>query len=82
MLEGTFSLSTMPERVVFYLEGPAPGVDLLIRSVEINRSSPNNNVYHEILHTVISLCNSTYWQSLLLFDEQQAHTFGCYFFNG
>ncbi|XP_027331551.1 endo-1,4-beta-xylanase 1-like isoform X2 [Abrus precatorius] len=31
-LEGTFSLSTMPDRAVFYLEGPAPGVDLLIRS--------------------------------------------------
>ncbi|ESW32962.1 hypothetical protein PHAVU_001G032300 [Phaseolus vulgaris] len=42
-LEGTFSLSTMPDRVVFYLEGPAPGVDLLIRSVEINCSTPNNN---------------------------------------
>ncbi|XP_061374719.1 endo-1,4-beta-xylanase 1-like [Gastrolobium bilobum] len=42
-LEGTFSLSTMPDRVVFYLEGPAPGVDLLIRSVEVICSSPNNN---------------------------------------
>ncbi|KAK7310741.1 hypothetical protein RJT34_08440 [Clitoria ternatea] len=42
-LEGTFSLSTMPDRVIFYLEGPAAGVDLLIRSVEINCSSPNNN---------------------------------------
>ncbi|XP_020222651.1 endo-1,4-beta-xylanase 1 isoform X3 [Cajanus cajan] len=42
-LEGTFSLSTMPDRVIFYLEGPAPGVDLLIRSVEINCSSSNNN---------------------------------------
>ncbi|KAK7377020.1 hypothetical protein VNO80_02440 [Phaseolus coccineus] len=42
-LEGTFSLSTMPDRVVFYLEGPAPGVDLLIRSVEINCSTPKNN---------------------------------------
>ncbi|XP_027940459.1 endo-1,4-beta-xylanase 1-like isoform X2 [Vigna unguiculata] len=43
-LEGKFSLSTMPDRVVFYLEGPAPGVDLLIRSVEINCSTPNNNI--------------------------------------
>ncbi|KAG4962579.1 hypothetical protein JHK82_039269 [Glycine max] len=42
-LEGTFSLSTMPHRVIFYLEGPAPGVDLLIRSVEINCSTPNNS---------------------------------------
>jgi len=45
-LEGTFSLSTKPDRVVFYLEGPAPGIDLLIRSVEINCSIPNDNVYH------------------------------------
>ncbi|XP_057721324.1 endo-1,4-beta-xylanase 1-like [Arachis stenosperma] len=43
-LEGTFSLSTMPKRVVFYLEGPAPGVDILIRSIEIGCSNPNNNI--------------------------------------
>jgi len=49
-LEGTFSLSTMPDRVVFYLEGPAPGVDLLIRSVEINCSTPNNNVCYEVIY--------------------------------
>ncbi|CAK8569807.1 unnamed protein product [Lathyrus sativus] len=42
-LEGTFSLSTKPDRVIFYLEGPAPGVDLLIRSVQINCSNPNYN---------------------------------------
>ncbi|KAL2521321.1 glycosyl hydrolase family 10 protein/carbohydrate-binding domain-containing protein [Forsythia ovata] len=38
-VEGTFSLSTMPDRVVFYLEGPSPGVDLLIRSVLVSCSS-------------------------------------------
>ncbi|KAJ9545370.1 hypothetical protein OSB04_025077 [Centaurea solstitialis] len=32
-LEGAFMLSDMPERVVFYLEGPTPGVNLLIESV-------------------------------------------------
>uniref|UniRef100_A0A0A0L014 GH10 domain-containing protein n=1 Tax=Cucumis sativus TaxID=3659 RepID=A0A0A0L014_CUCSA len=40
-LEGTFSLSTMPDRVVFYLEGPSPGIDLLIQSVEITCACPN-----------------------------------------
>ncbi|PIN20603.1 Endo-1,4-beta-xylanase [Handroanthus impetiginosus] len=35
-IEGTFSLSTMPKRVTFYLEGPSPGIDLLIRSVEVS----------------------------------------------
>ncbi|CAN4095306.1 unnamed protein product [Withania somnifera] len=35
MLEGSFSLSTMPDQVVFYLEGPSPGSDLLIKSVII-----------------------------------------------
>ncbi|XP_050238693.1 endo-1,4-beta-xylanase 1-like [Mercurialis annua] len=41
-LEGRFSLSTMPNRVVFYLEGPLPGVDLLIDSVVITCSSRND----------------------------------------
>ncbi|XP_023536394.1 uncharacterized protein LOC111797582 isoform X1 [Cucurbita pepo subsp. pepo] len=40
-LEGTFSLSTMPDRVVFYLEGPPPGIDLLIQSVEITCTGLN-----------------------------------------
>lgn len=34
-LEGTFVLSDKPDRVVFYIEGPAPGVNLLIESVSI-----------------------------------------------
>lgn len=37
--EGSFSLKTSPDRVVFYLEGPPPGVDLLIESVVISSSS-------------------------------------------
>ncbi|KAL6212323.1 hypothetical protein ACLB2K_017543 [Fragaria x ananassa] len=39
-LEGKFTLSTMPDKVVFYLEGPSPGIDLLIQSVVITCSSP------------------------------------------
>lgn len=44
-LEGTFLLSTMPRRVIFYLEGPSPGIDLLIRSVVVscNRSSQGDS---------------------------------------
>nr|GMC50744.1 endo-1,4-beta-xylanase A-like [Ipomoea batatas] len=38
-LEGTFSLSGTPDQVVFYLEGPLPGVDLLVKSVVITCSS-------------------------------------------
>ncbi|KAL5988334.1 Glycoside hydrolase, 10 [Asimina triloba] len=34
-LEGKFSLESMPNHVVFYLEGPSPGVDLLLDSVNI-----------------------------------------------
>ncbi|KAK4781636.1 hypothetical protein SAY86_015738 [Trapa natans] len=45
ILEGKFSLSTMPKRVVFYLEGPSPGVELLIKSVVI--SCPSNLNGHE-----------------------------------
>ncbi|XP_075097498.1 endo-1,4-beta-xylanase 1 isoform X1 [Nicotiana tabacum] len=35
ILEGSFSLSTMPNQAIFYLEGPSPGSDLLIKSVKI-----------------------------------------------
>ncbi|GAB4852433.1 Glycoside hydrolase, 10 [Ancistrocladus abbreviatus] len=41
VLEGTFTLPAMPNRVVFYLEGPSPGVDLLIKSVAVSCSSPS-----------------------------------------
>ncbi|CAH9119421.1 unnamed protein product [Cuscuta epithymum] len=39
-LEGTFSLSTNPDQVIFYLEGAEPGVDILVKSVTISPSSP------------------------------------------
>ncbi|XVE70260.1 hypothetical protein DITRI_Ditri10aG0058100 [Diplodiscus trichospermus] len=42
-VEGTFSISTMPERLVFYLEGPPPGVELLIDSVVISCSSSSKS---------------------------------------
>ncbi|XP_021754674.1 uncharacterized protein LOC110719980 isoform X1 [Chenopodium quinoa] len=42
-LEGTFKLSSMPDHVVFYLEGPHPSEDLLIKSVVISCSSPTMN---------------------------------------
>ncbi|KAL6865281.1 hypothetical protein ACP4OV_016432 [Aristida adscensionis] len=35
-LEGSFELTNLPRRLVFYLEGPPPGVDLLIDSVTIS----------------------------------------------
>ncbi|MQM14991.1 hypothetical protein Taro_047925 [Colocasia esculenta] len=38
-VEGTFSLSSKPSRVVLYLEGPPSGVDLLISSVVVFPSS-------------------------------------------
>jgi hypothetical protein len=34
-LEGSFSLTNMPKNVVFYLEGPPAGVDLVIDSVTV-----------------------------------------------
>ncbi|XP_030537816.1 endo-1,4-beta-xylanase 1-like isoform X5 [Rhodamnia argentea] len=40
-VEGSFSLSSMPNQVVFYLEGPSPGIDLLIKSVVITCPSAN-----------------------------------------
>ncbi|CAN8305682.1 unnamed protein product [Cochlearia groenlandica] len=41
-LEGTFSISNMPDRVVIYLEGPSPGKDLLIRSVTVKVSTSSD----------------------------------------
>ncbi|KAH0909836.1 hypothetical protein HID58_033157 [Brassica napus] len=38
-LEGMFSLPSLPERVVFYVEGPSPGINLLIQSVTIHLES-------------------------------------------
>jgi hypothetical protein len=35
-MEGSFNLTSIPRRLVFYLEGPPPGVDLLIDSVTIS----------------------------------------------
>ncbi|KAK1323790.1 hypothetical protein QJS10_CPA02g00033 [Acorus calamus] len=40
-LEGSFSLEIIPKRVVFYLEGPSPGVDLLVDSVLVTSFSLN-----------------------------------------
>ncbi|KAL1553261.1 endo-1,4-beta-xylanase 2-like [Salvia divinorum] len=37
-LEGTFSLPTLPRRVILYLEGPSPGIHLFIRSVVVSSS--------------------------------------------
>jgi hypothetical protein len=42
-LEGTFSLQPMPDRVVFYLEGPSSGIDLLIKSALITCSNSSKN---------------------------------------
>ncbi|XP_062158949.1 endo-1,4-beta-xylanase 1-like [Alnus glutinosa] len=47
-LEGNFSLPTMPDRVVFYLEGPSPGIDLLIKSALITCSKPSE--YESVSH--------------------------------
>ncbi|KAK4477803.1 hypothetical protein RD792_017065 [Penstemon davidsonii] len=38
-LEGTFMLSTVPRRVVFYVGEPSPCIDLLIRSVVVSCAS-------------------------------------------
>ncbi|XP_051140702.1 endo-1,4-beta-xylanase 1-like [Andrographis paniculata] len=50
-IEGTFLLSTMPHRVTFYLEGPPPGIDLLIRTVMISGPSPSKNDTRHIQST-------------------------------
>ncbi|KAG5543712.1 hypothetical protein RHGRI_016467 [Rhododendron griersonianum] len=46
-LEGKFQLSTLPDRVIFYLEGPSPGIDLLIESIVIACPSMIRSVVNE-----------------------------------
>ncbi|XP_022772955.1 uncharacterized protein LOC111315484 isoform X2 [Durio zibethinus] len=60
MVEGTFSLSTMPERLVFYLEGPSPGVDLLIDSVVIGCSSSSKS------ESISSRCDITGDENIII----------------
>ncbi|KAL0924933.1 hypothetical protein M5K25_005794 [Dendrobium thyrsiflorum] len=43
-LEGSFTLTSLPSRAIFYLEGPPPGVDILINSVII---LPTSSEYYE-----------------------------------
>ncbi|CAN1199291.1 Endo-1,4-beta-xylanase 1 [Linum perenne] len=45
-LEGSFCLSTMPDRAVFYLEGPSPGANILIKSVFIGSKSEGARIDH------------------------------------
>ncbi|KAF9603527.1 hypothetical protein IFM89_037008 [Coptis chinensis] len=54
-LEGTFTLETLPDRVVFYLEGPSPGVDLLIDSVVVSSSSNKESEVHVIFFSICCL---------------------------
>jgi hypothetical protein len=48
-MEGSFNLTTLPKHVVFYLEGPPPGVNLLIDSITIS---------YKVLQSI--LCLPTY----------------------
>ncbi|XP_059634092.1 endo-1,4-beta-xylanase 1-like [Cornus florida] len=52
-LEGTFSMSSMPNRVVFYLEGPSPGVDLLVKSVVVSCASPSDCEGIDLVKSVV-----------------------------
>lgn len=45
-LEGSFSLDNMPKQVVFFIEGPSPGQDLLIDSVKVYCSSLRHSSVH------------------------------------
>ena len=60
MVEGTFSLPTMPERLVFYLEGPSPGIELLIDSVVISCPSLSKSEVTLLLHHFIHFLTEYY----------------------
>lgn len=42
-LKGSFSLTVMPKCLIFFLEGPPPGVDLLVHSVTISLSGTSRH---------------------------------------
>ncbi|XP_031479075.1 endo-1,4-beta-xylanase 1-like [Nymphaea colorata] len=52
-LEGKFSLTSVPTRVIVYLEGPDPGVDLLVDQVYVCHSSgPTRGEFEEEVKAV------------------------------
>ncbi|KAK8970157.1 hypothetical protein KSP40_PGU004487 [Platanthera guangdongensis] len=44
-LKGSFTLTSLPRRVVFYLEGPPPGMDMLIDSVIGMKDDMHSSVF-------------------------------------
>ena len=60
-LEGIFCLSTMPHRVTFYIEGPPPGIDILIKSVVV--SGLDASQYDVSLSDIYNLLSLNDWSS-------------------
>ncbi|XP_073104293.1 endo-1,4-beta-xylanase 1 isoform X2 [Elaeis guineensis] len=52
-LEGSFSLTSMPKRAVFFLEGPPSGVDLLIDSVTVSYEEKSTRFVTNGAETII-----------------------------
>lgn len=48
-MEGKFSLTSIPMRVIVYLEGPDPGVDLLVDHVHVCHCSGPSHREFEVL---------------------------------
>jgi hypothetical protein len=67
-LEGSFSLSNMPKHVVFYLEGPPAGVDLIIDSVTITCSRHKESKV------------SSYMFNVFFYHVSQFESVSCYAF--
>ncbi|KAH7665000.1 Endo-1,4-beta-xylanase protein [Dioscorea alata] len=59
-LEGSFTLKSIPKQVVFFLEGPSPGVDLLIDSVEVSCNNDMNRHQQNVMYGVNIIENSTF----------------------
>ncbi|XP_023731846.1 endo-1,4-beta-xylanase 1 [Lactuca sativa] len=56
-LEGTFVLPEKPDRVVLYLEGPAPGVNILIKSLVVTCATS---------HGIVEGCNVVEDENIIL----------------
>ncbi|XP_072991513.1 endo-1,4-beta-xylanase 1-like isoform X1 [Typha latifolia] len=74
-LEGSFSLAKLPKRAVFYLEGPPPGLDLLIDSAIVYCKKTDTVVTSEISHTNSIISNHDFSQGLYCWNPICCHAY-------
>ncbi|XP_052162414.1 endo-1,4-beta-xylanase 1-like isoform X2 [Oryza glaberrima] len=74
-LEGSFELKTLPRRLVFYIEGPPPGVDLLIDSVTISYKKTERAASKLVSGTENIISNYDFSEGLHLWNPICCHAY-------